>query len=65
MTPDQIDMLAQMIANHLPDLVWERSDPQSEPFKPANLKRLYVEKDDVKNVIIAALKRANGVPPLP
>jgi hypothetical protein len=65
MTPDQIDMLAQMIANHLPDFVWEKSDPQSEPFKPKNRDRLCVEKDDVKNVIIAALKRANGVPPLP
>ena len=56
MTPDQVDTLAQMIANHLPGLVLERSDREGEsPFQPKNLGRLYVEKDEVKNIIRAAL----------
>jgi hypothetical protein len=62
MTPDQIDTLAQKIANSVPDLVWERSAPQGRPFRPENLKRLYVEKNDVRNIIVATL---HGVPPLP
>jgi hypothetical protein len=62
MTPDQIDALAQMIANALPDLVREKTGLQSTPFKPENMGRLYVEKNDVRNIIVAALR---GVPPLP
>jgi hypothetical protein len=65
MTPDQIDTLAQMIANSLPGLVKEKTGPQSKPMQPKNIRSLYVEKDDVKNVIVAALKGAIEVPPLP
>ena len=36
-----------------------------EPVQPKNIRSLYVEKDDVKNVIVAALKGAIEVPPLP
>jgi|SRR5271166_214897 len=53
MTPDQIDTLAQMIANSLPNLVKEKMGPQSKPIQPKNIGSLYVEKDDVKNVIVA------------
>jgi len=56
MTPDQIDTLAQMIANSLPGLVKEKTGPQSKPMQPKNIRSLYVEKDNVKNVIAAALK---------
>ena len=62
MTPNQIDMLAQTIANSLPGLVLEKTGPESKPFKPENLKRLYVEWKDVRNVISGFL---GGVPPLP
>jgi len=65
MTPHQIDTLAEMIANSLPDLVKEKPGPQRKPIQPKKIRSLYVEKDDVKNVIIAALKRAIEVPPLP
>jgi hypothetical protein len=62
MTPNQIDLLAQMIANSLPGLVLERTGPESKPFKPENMKRLYVEWKDVRNIISGFL---GGVPPLP
>ena len=62
MTPSQIDLLAQMIANSLPGLVLEITGPESKPFKPENPKRLYVEWKDVRNVISGFL---GGVPPLP
>ena len=65
MTPDQIDTLAQMIANSLPGLVKEKTGPQSKPMQPKNIRSLYVEKDNVKNVIAAALKGAIEVPPVP
>jgi hypothetical protein len=61
---DQIELLAQMIANSLPGLVKEKTGPQSQPIQPKNIRSLYVEKDDVKNVIVAALK-VTAVPPLP
>ena len=54
-----------MIANSLPGLVKEKTGPQSKPMQPKNIRGLYVEKDDVKNVIVAALKGAIEVPPLP
>ena len=53
-----------MIANSLPGLVKEKTGPQSQPIQPKNIRSLYVEKDDVKNVIVAALK-VTAVPPLP
>jgi hypothetical protein len=43
----------------------EKTGPQSKPIQPKNIGRLYVEKDDVKNVITAALNGAIEVPPLP
>jgi len=45
-----------MIANSLPGLVKEKTGPQSKPMQPKNIRSLYVEKDDVKNVIVVALK---------
>jgi len=65
MSPDQIDTLAQMIANSLPGLVKERTRPKSEPIQPKNIMSLHVEKDDVKSLIIAALRGVIEVPPLP
>lgn len=62
MTSEQIDTLAQMIANHLPGLVREKSDATGGPSKPKNIGLLYVEKADVKKIIVAAL---TDVPPLP
>ena len=44
MTPDQIDTLAQMIANSLPGLIKEKTGPQSKPMQPKNIRSLYVER---------------------
>jgi hypothetical protein len=58
MTPKQIDTLAGMIANSLPSLL--RARPYKEgkqPNKPKNMRRLYIEPDDVKLIIRAALNQ--------
>src|ERR1700740_2448134 len=63
MTPNQIVTPAKNSPNPLPGLVKEKTGPQSKPIQPKNIRSLYVEKDDVKNVIVAALKGAIEVPP--
>jgi hypothetical protein len=58
MTPEQIETLARMIANSLPALLRRR--PYKEDGKPIKLKnpeRVYVEPDDVKLIIRAALNQ--------
>jgi hypothetical protein len=58
MTPEQIETLAGMIANNLPRLVRMKSYNQGgRSYKPQNAGRLYVELDDVKLMIRAALNQ--------
>jgi hypothetical protein len=57
MTPEQIETLAVMIAVNLPRLVRERTREGARPHKPKNQGRLYVEPDDVKLIIRAALNQ--------
>jgi hypothetical protein len=55
MTPKQIETLAGMIADNLPSLVRRRSHEGAHPYKLRNPEKLYVEPDDVKLIIRAAL----------
>jgi hypothetical protein len=58
MTPDDIDALALMIANHLPGLVLQKPEVEGEPpSKPKNLDRLFVQAGEVRNIILTALNQ--------
>jgi len=57
MTEDQIERLAQVIANSLPGLVREKTGAQSKPIQPSSIGKLYVDKDEVENIIRAALNK--------
>jgi hypothetical protein len=55
MTLDQVDTLAQMLASNLPKMVLEKAAGKPA-FQPANRAQLYLEKDDVKNLLIPGLR---------
>jgi hypothetical protein len=48
-----------MIANSLPGLVKEKTGAQSKPIQPGNIGKLYVERDEVKNIVRAALNQSS------
>jgi hypothetical protein len=58
MTPEQIETLTKIIANSVPGLVRMRPYKKGlRSYRPQNAGRLYVEPDDLKLIIRAALNQ--------
>jgi hypothetical protein len=56
MKPDQINKLAQSLADKMPTLIWERIAEYVPPIKPANLQQLFIDKEDVRALLEGHLR---------
>jgi hypothetical protein len=60
MTPKQLESLSQLLAGQLRTLIWETAGPGVPPFRPVNLRNLFIKGDELKTLLEGHL-RSMGV----
>ena len=56
MTPKQLQALSHLLAGQLRTLIWETAGNNQPPFRPANLPNLFINSEELKNLLEGHLR---------
>jgi hypothetical protein len=64
MTPGQLEALSNLLARQLHALIWETSGPNEPPFRPTNLRHLFIKSDELKTLLEGHLRSMGVMNPI-